>query len=117
MRCGEVGVRKVDEDPLAVARRCDADQRPDGFDVAARLADETADVVVGELHLDGNRPGAALESLDRDFFRLLGQGLRDVFHQGAVIDARPAGHGPVAAKSAAAVEPAATARSATTVES
>src|SRR6266446_1386207 len=94
-------VGKIDEYPLAVAQRGDTDQGPDSFDVSPGFADEPSDVLVGELDLDGHRPAAALEGLDRYLVRLLGQGLRDVLHHRAVIDARSTRRRPVAPETAA----------------
>src|SRR5690348_5851895 len=100
-------VRQVDEHTLVVARARNADQRADCLDVAAGFADEAADVVVGELHLDGNGAAATLERLDQNFLRLLGQRLRDILDERAIVDAGAAWRRPVAAKPAAAVEAAA----------
>src|SRR5689334_22807426 len=71
-------IGEVDEHPLAVAQRCHADERPDRLDVAAGLADEAADVGVGELDLDGHGPTSALKRLHLHLFRLLGQRSRYV---------------------------------------
>src|SRR5689334_18168050 len=106
---GHGGVREVDENTPTVARRRDADQRPDRLDVAPGLADEPADVLVRQLHLDGHGPSSTLERFDRDLIGLLGQRLGHVFHEGAVIDAGSARRRPVAAKAAASVEPTAAA--------
>ena len=66
----------VDEDTLAaVTRGRHADQGADGLDVAAGLADEAADVLIGELDLDGHGRAASLERLDGDLVRLTRQRL------------------------------------------
>src|SRR5258707_15433244 len=104
MLIGQRRVRQVDEHALAVPRRSDPDERPDGFDVAAGLADEAADVVVGELHLDGDGAAAPLEGLDRDFLGLLRERLGHVLDQRPIVDSWSARRRPVAAKTAAAIE-------------
>src|ERR1700674_2310616 len=81
------GVRQIHEDALAVAQRRDTYERPDRLDVAAGLADEAANVSVGELDLDRNGAPTALECLDFDLLRLLRQRLRHILDEGAVVDA------------------------------
>src|SRR5260370_33520751 len=76
-----------------VARRRDANQRPDRFDVASCLADEPADVAIRKLHLDGDGAAAPLEGFHQHFLRLLGERARYVLNQRAVVHSRsrPAG--------------------------
>jgi hypothetical protein len=64
---------QVDEHTLSVTKRRHADERPHGFDVAARLADEPADIAVRQLHLDRYGSAATLGGLDDDLVRLVGQ--------------------------------------------
>src|SRR5260370_36777434 len=72
-----------------VARRRDANQRPDRFDVASCLADEPADVAIRKLHLDGDGAAAPLECFHQHFLRLLGERARYVLNQRAVVHSRP----------------------------
>src|SRR5574340_332303 len=97
---GRIG--KVHEHALAVTQRGNAHQRADGLDVAPRLADEAADVLVRQLDLDRHSPAAALEGLDQDLLGLLGQRLRDEFHERPVIDSRPVRGRPVTSKTTTA---------------
>src|SRR5438034_10264842 len=95
-------VGQVDEHTLPVAKRSDPHQGPDGFDVATGFADESADVLVGQLDFDRHRSAAALERLDQHFLWLLGQPLGHVLDQRAVVDSRSAWRRPVAPETAAA---------------
>src|SRR5260370_28115464 len=72
-----------------VARRRDANQRPDRFDVASCLADEPADVAVRKLHLDRDGAAAPLECFHHHFLRLLGERARYVLNHRALVHTRP----------------------------
>src|SRR5260370_25488543 len=80
---------EVDEDPLAIAQRRDADEGPDRLDVAPGLAYETPDVSIGELDFDGHRSTSALKPLHQHLFRLLGQRPSYVLDQLPIVDANP----------------------------
>src|ERR1700682_3102046 len=81
-------IGEVDENPLAVTKRCHPHQRADGLDVAARLADEAAHVGVGQLDLDRDGPGAPLKGFHKDLLRFLGQGFRHVLDECLVVHTR-----------------------------
>src|SRR6266567_2806542 len=85
---GQRGIGEVDEHPLAISKRRHPHERADRLDVASGLADETPYVALRELDLDRDGASAALERLDVDLFRLLGQRFRDVLDQRAVVHAR-----------------------------
>src|SRR5713226_447983 len=82
-------IGEVDEHPLAIAQRRDANESPDRLDVAAGLANETPDVSVGELDFDGHGSTSALKLLHQHLFRLLGQRLGHVLDQRPIVDANP----------------------------
>jgi hypothetical protein len=75
---GRIG--QVHEHALSVAKGGHANECPHGFDVATGLADEPADVAVGQFDLDRNRPATAFDRFHNDLIRFFGQGLRDVFN-------------------------------------
>jgi hypothetical protein len=62
---------EVDENTLAIAQRCHANERPHCFDIAARFADEPADVAVRELHLDRDGSTTTLDRFDDHLVGLL----------------------------------------------
>jgi hypothetical protein len=82
-------IREVDEHPLAIAQRRHADEGPDRLDVASGLADETADVSVGELDFDGHGSTSALKRFHLHLFRLLGQRTSYILDQRPIVDANP----------------------------
>src|SRR5207245_592366 len=86
---GKGWIGQVNEHPLAVAQRGDPDECPHRLDVAPRLADETPDVAVSELDLDGHGPTSAFKRLHLHLVRLLGERLGYLFDQRAVVDCRP----------------------------
>src|SRR4051794_20394030 len=68
--CGSVAVDDVDQNALLVLDRSRPDDRGDGIDCAAALADDHPDLVIGHADLEDDRAIVLLEGLDADLIGL-----------------------------------------------